>query len=61
VLALDAGSEGQDHVVGRAQGAVMEHLAKQERVIREFIAGHADDARVFEAKLRLARLPPCAE
>jgi peroxiredoxin len=56
VLALDAGPQARSSSSAEAQAAVMEHLTKQERVIREFIAGHAGDTREFEAKLRLARL-----
>ena len=35
---------------------VVNHLARQERALRVFLAGHPADAHVFEAELRLARL-----
>lgn len=56
VLALDAGPQAAARTSTEAQAVILDHLAKQERALRGFMAGHAGDAREFEAKLRLARL-----
>jgi peroxiredoxin len=56
VIALDAGPQEQPKSPEAAAQMVLAHLARQEKALRGFIAGHAQDARGFEARLRLARL-----
>ena len=56
VLALDAGPQAQARSGAEAQTALITHLAAQERALRTFVSAHPDDARLFEARLRLARL-----
>ncbi|MDR3404515.1 MAG: TlpA disulfide reductase family protein [Chthoniobacter sp.] len=57
VVALDAGPGGQSPSTVEAAGMlVVNHLAKQEKALRAFLAAHPEDAHVFEAQLRLARL-----
>lgn len=56
VTALDAGPQTQARTSGDGQAAIVAHLAAQEKALRTFIAAHDDDARAFEARLRLARL-----
>ena len=56
VLALDAGPQTPARSGTEAQAALAAHLTAQERALRVFIAAHPDDARLFEARLRLARL-----
>lgn len=56
VLALDAGPQAQARTGAEAQAAITTHLAAQENALRTFISAHAEDARAFEARLRLARL-----
>ena len=58
VLALDAGPQRSAKSAAEAQTIAVEHLAKQERALRSFLAAHPGEAREFEAKLRLARLLP---
>src|SRR4051812_48984762 len=70
-LSRAAGDADQDWQAGTAPGAgpqeqpkspeavsqmVLAHLARQEKALRGFMTGHPQDARVFEARLRLARL-----
>ncbi len=56
ITALDAGPQEQAQTADAARGLVVAHLAKQERALRAFLAAHPDDARIFETRLRLARL-----
>ncbi len=56
IAALDAGPQTQARTGTEAQTAIAAHLAAQERALRAFHAAHADDARAFDARLRLARL-----
>jgi len=56
VVALDAGPQEQPGSPEAAAQMVLAHLARQERTLRGFIVGHPRDARIFEARLRLARL-----
>ncbi len=56
VLALDAGPSEPPRSAAEAQTAIAAHLAAQERALRTFITAHAEDARVFEARLRWSRL-----
>jgi peroxiredoxin len=56
VVTLDAGP-GDTPKSGESAGAiVMNHLARQERALRNFLSAHPEDAHAFEAGLRLARL-----
>ena len=56
IVALDAGPQEQPQTAEAARTMVLAHLAKQERALRGFLAAHPRDARVFETRLRLARL-----
>ena len=56
IVALDAGPQEQPQTAEAARAMVLAHLAKQERALRGFLTAHPRDARVFEARLRLARL-----
>src|SRR4051812_33912998 len=56
VLALDAGPAASARSAADAQTAIMEHVAKQERALRGFLAAHPGDGREFEARLRLVRV-----
>ncbi len=56
VIALDAGPQEQPENAAAASKMVLGHLARQEKALRGFTADHPQDARVFEARLRLARL-----
>ena len=55
VIALDAGPEKPPSEEG-APDAVLRHLIKQDQALRIFLNGQPQDARAFEARLRLARL-----
>ena len=56
IIALDAGPQEQPQTAEAARAMVLAHLAKQERALRAFLTAHLQDARVFETRLRLARL-----
>ncbi len=56
IVALDAGPQEQPQTREAASEMVASHLARQERALRNFLAGHPRDARGFESRLRLARL-----
>ena len=56
IVALDAGPQEQPQTAEAARAMVLAHLAKQERALRAFLAAHPRDARIFETRLRLARL-----
>ena len=56
LIALDAGPQEQPKSPEEASAMVLAHLARQEKALRSFTADHPSDARVFEARLRLARL-----
>ncbi|MEI9894968.1 MAG: TlpA disulfide reductase family protein [Chthoniobacter sp.] len=56
VVALDAGPGGQPDTAEAAGMLVVNHLARQEKALRTFLTAHPEDAHVFEAQLRLARL-----
>jgi hypothetical protein len=56
IIALDAGPQEQPKSAEAAAQMVVAHLARQEKALRSFIASYAQDARLFEARLRLARL-----
>ena len=56
IVALDAGPQEQPQTAEAARAMVLAHLAKQERALRGFLTAHPQDARIFETRLRLARL-----
>lgn len=56
IVALDAGPQEQPKTREAAAQMVATHLARQEKVLRAFLAEHSADERIFEGKLRLARL-----
>ncbi len=56
ITALDAGPQEQPQTPEAAQAMVRAHVARQERALRSFLAAYPQDARGFEARLRLARL-----
>ena len=56
IVALDAGPQEQPKTREAAAQMVTTHLARQEKALRAFLAEHPGDERVFEAKVRLARL-----
>lgn len=56
VIALDAGPKEQPKSAQAATQMVLDHLAKQEKALRSFAANYPQDPRVFESRLRLARL-----
>ena len=55
VVALDAGPPGEPKTQDEARERALGHLEKQERALRAFLVGHAEDERAFEARLRLSR------
>lgn len=56
IIALDAGPSRRATSPAQVQPLALEHLARQERALRAFLAAHGSDARSFEARLRLVRL-----
>jgi thiol-disulfide isomerase/thioredoxin len=56
VVTLDAGPGGKPDSAEAAGTMVVNHLARQEAALRNFLGAHADDPHAFEAQLRLARL-----
>lgn len=56
ILALDSGPAGGTQNVETARAQASRHLEAQEKALRAFAAAHPQDARAFEARLRLARL-----
>lgn len=56
IAALDAGPAKRATSPAQMPALALEHLARQERALRAFLTAHADDARAFEARLRLVRL-----
>ncbi len=56
IVALDAGPREQPPTKEAVAQMVQAHLAQQERALRNFMTAHPQDARGFEARLRLARL-----
>lgn len=56
IVALDAGPSRRATSPAQVQPLALAHLAQQERVLRAFIAAHPGGLRIFEARLRLARL-----
>ena len=55
VVTLDAGPPGEPKTQEEARARALGHLEKQERALRAFLAGHAEDEHAFEARLRLSR------
>lgn len=56
VVALDAGPGEQPKSPEAASMMVVTFAARQEKVLRSFLAGHPADAHVFEATIRLSRV-----
>jgi peroxiredoxin len=56
IVALDAGPQQQVETRAEAAQMVATHLARQEKALRVFLAVYPADERVFEGRLRLARL-----
>ena len=56
LIALDAGPGKEPATPQDALKISLDHLDAQEAALRAFLKEHPDDARVFSAKLRLARL-----
>lgn len=56
VTALDAGPQEKAQTPAAVRALILAHLARQERALRGFLTAHPQDARGFEARLRLARL-----
>lgn len=56
MVALDGGPQTPPKTAVEARAAALMHLDKQEVALRSFLAQHAEDGHVFEARLRLARL-----
>lgn len=56
VVGLDAGPTEEPQTRAAAAQMVQTHLTRQERALRNFLASYPQDARGFEARLRLARL-----
>ncbi len=56
VIALDAGPLGELKSRELARTVTLQHLAKQEAALGDFLKNHADDPRVLNARLRLAHL-----
>lgn len=56
VIALDAGPGVKPKNAEEAKAAALAHTEKQEKALRAFLGGHADDSNGFEAMLRLSRL-----
>ena len=56
VTVLDAGPQEKARSPEELQTMVATHLARQERALGVFLTAHPEDRRVFEARLRLARL-----
>jgi peroxiredoxin len=56
VTSLDAGPQEHPATTQGAQTMVLNHLARQEKTLRAFLIAHPEDARAFEAWLRLSRV-----
>jgi peroxiredoxin len=55
LVALDAGPEAAPQSPAEARKVALNHLEKQEKALRRFLAAYPTDARAVEARLRLAR------
>lgn len=56
LIALDAGPQRQPRSPQEAKTIALDHLARQERGLRLFLADHSESDHAFDAWLRLARL-----
>jgi peroxiredoxin len=56
LTALDAGPGKEPATAQDALQISLTHLDTQEKALRDFVKAHPEDARIFSAKLRLARL-----
>lgn len=56
ITALDAGPQQKARSQQELREILTAHHARQERALRGFLAAHPRDARIFETRLRLARL-----
>ena len=52
---LDAGPREKPPTEEGARLMIHAHLVRQEKALRAFLGAHPEDARIFEARLRLAR------
>jgi len=56
VTALDAGPQEHPTTTEGARTMVLNHLLRQEKALRVFLAAHPEDGHAFEAWLRLSRV-----
>lgn len=56
LTALDAGPGKEPATPEDAVRISLEHIDRQEKALRDFLKSHPDDRRIFDARLRLARL-----
>ena len=56
ITALDAGPQEKAQTPAALREMILAHLGRQERALRGFLGAHPQDARIFETRLRLARL-----
>ena len=56
ILSLDAGPKKKPTTRDEVELVARNHLFFQRKALERFLLNHPDDARVFEAKLRLARV-----
>jgi peroxiredoxin len=56
ILALDSGPRTEMQSAPEARRLTLQHLATQERALRDFLAKYPEDSRGVAAKLRLAHL-----
>ncbi|MEO8351295.1 MAG: TlpA disulfide reductase family protein [Chthoniobacteraceae bacterium] len=56
VIALDAGPQRKPSSAQEAQQIVIEHLGRQERALRKYLADHSASEHGFDAQFRLAGL-----
>ncbi len=55
IVALDAGPQQQFRAAQEARAGAATHVARQEKVLRAFLAAYPQDPHALEARLRLAR------
>ena len=56
IVVLEAGPKGSFQTRELARQVTIEHLGRQEKALRHFLATYPDDARCFDARLQLAHL-----
>ena len=56
VTVLDAGPQEHPTTTEAARIMVINHLVRQEKALRAFLAAHSEDEHAFEAWLRLSRV-----